>query len=199
MANVYVFTQANDKNIFVFNKLNREIVTDKLLISQQGFDRIGFEYRKIPLDQTNALWRRTIARMVQKRPHQRNLEPARNEGQSQNFDVGLTEFPVGSVQGKKCWPFEIEQANIQPGNQLSIRPDMVETALQAAIAGGMTCRAGKLARKRAEIHSPAIVRQNSLIVMVSNRVLLESKFGFSVFRRGVMRYPRPLWKRIFNL
>ena len=44
--------------------------------------------------------------------------------QNRNIDVGLSEFPVGPVQGKKCWSFEIEQANSQLGNHISIQSDV---------------------------------------------------------------------------
>ena len=92
---VHVFAHANDKWSIVFNMIRQPLVTDKLSVSQQEIDRRGLEYTKKPLDQVNAMWRRTVARMVQKRPHQKILEPTHNDGQNQNIDIGLSEFPVG--------------------------------------------------------------------------------------------------------
>ena len=48
------------------------------------------------------------------------------------------------------------QANNQLGNHFSIQPDVLEKALKSAMVGGMKCRAGKMNRQTAEIHSPAI-------------------------------------------
>ena len=38
-------------------------------------------------------------------------------------------FQLVLIQGKKCWSFEIEQANNQLGNHISIQPDVFEKAL----------------------------------------------------------------------
>ena len=113
--------------------MSQALVTDKLSASHEDLDRGGFEYTKKPLDQANALWRRNVAGMVQKRPHQRDFESACNNGRNQNIDVALSEFPVGPVQGKKCWSYEIEQANNQLGNHISMQRDVFEKALKAAI------------------------------------------------------------------
>ena len=94
--------------------------------------------------------------MAQKRPHQRHLETACHNGQNQNIDIGLAEFPVGSVKRKKLCPPEIKQAEDQLCNHIPIQSNVLKKPLQAAIAGSMKRHAGKLARQMAEVNGSAI-------------------------------------------
>ena len=113
---------------------------DELAIGEQPGDRARAKKREIAPHQHDALTLVAGAGLVENRPHQRNTKALGGNRQHQNVHLVPPDLPVGPVQAQDPGRLELQEPDHGQRQPVSLQGDILEKALQTAIAGGRSGR-----------------------------------------------------------
>jgi hypothetical protein len=94
--------------------------------------------------------------LVENRPHQRNPKALGGNRQHQNVHLVPPDLPVGPVQAQDPRRLELQELDHGQRQPVSLQRDILEEALQTAIAGAELGAAATLRGQMAQVHRAGV-------------------------------------------
>ena len=98
--------------------------------------------------------------MVQKSPHERHSEAARDDGQDQDVHIARSQLPIRSVQRQQPGAVQVQHLHDQSRGDVAVQVHKLEEALQAAVIRFMFGVARKLACQMRQVDRPTVCQAN---------------------------------------